>query len=375
MKISRHDVRRTFALVLLSAATASGCALAGDEPVQPADPMAAVAHTAQPLQLTYTSGVHMVVEDLVQTPMARSTAALRIRNSRPTAPFGSCGMTFVSRHYGVTAAHCVDHLALNNDRITAEEIWFGLLDIRELLGYMQVYGSSIADFRPGATLRTGYNVRRFSDCRVTRRCDTRFGGKQACPAGIPANQDVDLAMVYCPSRPSGVYAQTTSSLAQMGWPIDIDDFYTVNVNTWWFHEVYDLPTEPDGTNRWAQYGAYRGRQYANQNWHYTREHQLLPLASLTWPNGTYYSSIPSSDPTLNTTDTPACHGTSGSGVFIYGTNYFLGPVSTVGSDSQSNGRLCERFNAVGPGQRLSTYVRGVLTNAFVRNSPEVVADM
>ena len=346
-----------------------------DEPLLIADPPPEVAHTSQELQLTYAQyGVQLVANELAQTKASLSSAAIRVRNAKPTVPFATCGMTWVSKHYGVTAAHCVDSVPIRTGRLTVEEeISIDVAREPEIWNYLTVLGTSIADFRPAGTLGAGYGLIRYNDCSVTRRCDTRFGGKQGCPSTMPA-ENVDIALIKCPNRFNTDYAKTASALTELGWPRDLDDLTTLALDVWWFHELYNLPIEPDGTNRWAQYGAYGGTSTANQNWHYLREHQLLPLLSRSWADGTLYRSIMSNALETNATDVPVCHGTSGSGVFISGTDILLGPLVTAGGNSQSGGRLCERFDRVLPGQWLSNYIRGVHTDAFVRGSLELSTD-
>jgi hypothetical protein len=138
------------------------------------------------------------------------------------------------------------------------------------------------------------------------------------------------------------------------------------------HEVYNLPFEDDGTERWDHYGEYISGQ-PNNNFHY-RQHQLVPLLSYSFPNGTKYRTVPFGDPTLNSMDTPVCHGTSGSRVFAGDSNILLGPVISPGNGSQISNRLCDRFNSLQPSVDNTRYIRGAITAAFVNGSPEVLAN-
>jgi hypothetical protein len=356
-------------LSISMAASIAACSLPLDEPLQVADPDPSVAQAAAGLQLAYTPGVHLA-DARFNRSLARMVAALRLTNVEPTMPVASCGLTWVSHHYGVTAAHCVKHLGIRERRLTVEEVIVEQLDPVQTANYMTVLGSWSTGFQPAGQLTTGYATRRYTDCYVSRRCGTDdIGGRQGCPIA----ETVDIALVKCPNRDFSEHADTTSALLPSN-PVDIDDQVTLPVNTWWFHEVYNLPTEDDGTDRWHNYGKYLGKTQANQNWHYTREHQLLPLVSIFYPNGTPYSTVPSLRAVLNDMDTPICHGTSGSGVFIFGTNILLGPAISAGSNSQISDRLCEPADRAVPGTSLTTYVRGAITDAFVRNSPEVATD-
>lgn len=340
-----------------------------NEPVEIVEPQFEVAKSTQELQLSYIPWATLAGSN-VGTAMTDVTGVIRGRNISPTVPFGSCGMTWVSKHYGVTAAHCVKHLAIRQMSLIVEQVYLGELDSTEFWNYATVLGDWSTGWRPGGTLTRGYATRRFTGCYVSRRCDTRNGGRQSCPI----TDEADIALIKCPGRTDTEHAQTTGDLAQFGLPADVDDLVTLNVDTWWYHELYLLPTEDDGTERWSKYGKYGGETVANQNWHYTREHQVLPLLSHQHPTGELYRTVPTTRTMLNETDTPICHGTSGSGVFISGTNYLLGPTNSQGRQSQIAGRLCEPADRAVPGASKATYIRAAITNAFVRNSPEVTTD-
>jgi len=347
---------------------ALGCTGEIDRAIQVGEPATEIARAGAALQLGYTPNVNLVTRELGGTTMAQASAALRLTNIKPGVPFGSCGITFVSKHYAVTAAHCVDHIPIRG-RVTVEEIDLGDYDPNEFFASLIVQGTW-PNFVPTARLTSAYAASRMHGCIVTRRCDPNEGGRQACPIA----ENADIALVKCTERLKTDYARTTHALAIDGWPTDVDDQLNMFINVWWFHELYAMPTEDDGSDRWAHYGALTTGQ-ESQNWHYLYDHQLLPLLSFSFDDGTQYHTLTSTHATRNTTTAPACHGTSGSGVFLNGANIFLGPVITAGADSQASGRLCDRFDAVGTQQRLASYIRGTITNAFVRNSPEVVGDM
>jgi hypothetical protein len=352
-------------LVVLGLAL-SGCIDSG-ESVQIMEPEFEVAKTTQPLQEGNGYGVYLVDRDVV-TNIKHSVAALRLTKP-PEMPHGSCGMTWVSAHYGVTAQHCLGTLAHNQRNLTVEEITVDKLNASQLNEYMNVY-LWWPFFVNGATLTTGYSTQRYT-CSIVRRCSSEptWGGRNNC--GM--NDDVDIALVHCPDRTKRNHAWTTETLFPYGIPADIDDLVTLDVNTWWFHEVYRMPTFDDGSDRWRNYGLY-DRDRLNENWHYTRAHQLLPLLSYAHPGGTPFRTVPSNVDTLNETDTPYCHGTSGSGVFLSGANVLLGPAIGIGVHSQIGGKLCEPATNAGPGRSVSSYVRAVLTARFMTTSPEVNTD-
>ena len=350
-------------------ATALSACTAADEPVEAIEAEPVVAKTAQPLQLFNGTHVHLV-DAGITTSVKYSVAALRLRNISATAAFGSCGLTWVSQHYGVTAAHCVSHLPLRQESLIVEEIYLDQLDPNQTNAYVTVNGSW-PNFSPGGTLTTGHGTTRYNRCYVSRRCSTRWGGREGCPIA----EDVDIALIKCSERQFYEHAETAEVLpAWYGLPENLDDQLSLNINVWWFHEIYNLPVSDDGTDRWRNYGAYGGTGTENLNWHYTREHQLLPLVSDHSPSGDLYRTVAFDGGILNTIDAPICHGTSGSGVFISGTNIFLGPAVSAGNQSEINGKLCEPVASASPGESLATYVSGTVTASFVRGSPEVATD-
>jgi hypothetical protein len=317
------------------------------------------------LQLAYGSAVHLVTGNFLAAPAARTVAAIRNTNVNG-GPHASCGATFVSKHYAVTAAHCVPNITIRTGTVTVEETVLEQLDLPQLNAYATVSGTW-PNWQPGATLTTGYGILP-TTCTVTRRCSSAFGTRQGCP--IP--EDADIALLRCPDRVASNRARTTASLASAGLPSNFDDLFDFVITVWWFHEVYNLPIENDGTERWTHYG--QKTTVLSDNWHYTRKHQLLPLLSLQFPNGTRYRTTQMNHATLNGVDAPACHGTSGSGVFAGDTNVLLGPVIAPGAASQIQGRLCERFDVAQPGAENTRYIRGAITAAFVAGAGEIASD-
>lgn len=311
----------------------------------------------QALQLAGFAGGGVRV---VEGPMLRApTAAVRGRDVEPGAPHGSCGSTFVSPHYAITAGHCVDKLRLG-ETVELEEIEISTLNWIELLDYVSVSGTW-PEWSVGR-LTTGYEVTSY-DCELRRLC---YGAQNGdCPL---ANTDVDLALLWCPQRQRSTFAVTTDALTPWGTPTYIDEIVRLPVDVWWYHEVYDLPIEEEQTDYWTHYGLKRAYK---DNWHYQKKHQLLPLLSAGSPaGGTYLSNGLRGD--LVTIDTPGCHGTSGSGVFLDGFNLLLGVVSTFGPDVPP-GVLCDRTDLPSGGDHMR-YVRARDTAAFVKNATEVYQD-
>jgi hypothetical protein len=362
MNLNRFSsrVRALSSLALLSAATA-GCTSEVSDEFQPEYDLATA---TEAVQSVYTLWSALVSNALSTLPMAKATAAIRMTNNSNGAIHATCGATFVSRNYAVTAAHCVSAIIFQTGLLTLEEINVTQLDSNEVSAYSTVVGTW-PNWQPAGRLTTGYSIRN-SLCTVQRRCSNFWGTRQACPIA----EDADIALIHCPNRLNTDRALTTAEIAPF--PVDIDDQATLTVNTWWFHEVYNLPVEDDGTERWQHYGRYISGQ-PNNNFHY-RPHQLVPLLSYWFPDGTKYKTVPFNGATLNSMDTPVCHGTSGSGVFAGDSNVLLGPAISAGNHSQIGNRLCDRFNALQPGGDNTRYIRGAITAAFVTGSPEVLAN-
>jgi hypothetical protein len=276
--------------------------------------------------------------------MGVSTAM--IRHVDPEKYMISCGMTFVSNHYAITAAHCVPGKSVNgtfNDIIgnstslTIEEYYIKNLNYNFLTLSALVSGPDYTwpeYFRPyRLDDSVGYVVRTTTGCKVVRRCSKNYGQYNCNLAAVNGLGDpnyVDLALVYCPNRNwqgrSWLYASSSTN-------------YSQNVQVWWFNEVLYLATNP-GTvdpnqqplDNWDHYGYYYPNPPAPVppiNYHYYQADgasdlpQPLPLISYRDASGKRYKSSGRSTDwpqlqmqgyTVNT-NVPSCHGMSGSGVF------------------------------------------------------------
>lgn len=367
---------------------ATGCAeeFQIDSPVE-------VDVNSSPLQSKYLnnmfSGVFAVTGSLVDLNQARSTAVIKTRNPKPHIPFGSCGATFVSPHFAVTAAHCVENMPLNavsSNDFFMEEVALGNLNASELSAYQNILGTwgQGVGWSHG-TLTQGYFTSRFNQCRVVRRCSHHNVNdtQNACPLG----RTVDIALIHCPDRASTRFSLSPDivQLIEPSLPASHWDQTNQQLNIWWFHELYELPIEPgppSPPDRWEHYGQLAPE---NQNFHYTKWHQVIPLLSIGHPtlvNGqAQLLRVIGANRTIAdemVANAPACHGTSGSGVFAHDTSVFLGPLVHPDPDgnTQLGSRLCDRFNSgQSPDLGRSSYINAKTTAAFVRGAPEVYRDL
>lgn len=283
----------------------------------------------------------------------------------------TCGVTFISTHYAVTAAHCVDgtDLPSTSTMFTVEQIDVSAVAPATLQASANETDGFLTSF-PGYTFgqltaAQGYAVKRFTQCHVVTRCSYD---------NVNCSDVADVALIQCNDRP-----WFSPSI-----PVASSDPQQGNVDMEWYHEVYAgmpvAPPQPSTTtfgrllyfhneDRYQHYTVYPPvphdelDQYAwDQNFHYYGggKNQLLPLVAQAYligdvtvgPHRLGKDPNPTNDPSYDVvwTDLYGCHGTSGSGVFQWvttdGTHYtpqLLGPVS---SDTQQSGlwtNLCDTY--------------------------------
>jgi hypothetical protein len=277
----------------------------------------------------------------------------------------TCGLTFVSAHYAITAAHCIELGSVPDPAnatfpVSTYDIsgvsWDNLVAAQNLRGSFPAYSHKML------TAADGYKQKTLTQCHVIHRCGSTWG---------PYNCDMeaDVALIKCDDRsPFGPYMDVAESDDGQG-----------DVEVRWYHEVFAVsrqrptpPVHPDNPLEQAIYDALLDKwdHYANHpggpesNYHYFATNQLMPLVSSPWYVGDLVfprrrlGPGTGFDSTYMWTDLFGCHGTSGAGVTQIGTSgrhELLGPTSKVGDTWDS--RLCADPIAARPGQKLMGYTR------------------
>ncbi len=336
------------------------------------------------------AGVHLVKS--WRGRKAKSVGAVRPWGETWSAAWdyeSMCGATFISPHYAITAAHCVDEDMVPNaysdsspTKFRVEEYDITSLNMNEFHDQKRIYDSYVGN--PGIgewpayyvydkmTTAEGYK-KTTNTCYLVSRCTY---GRKNCDI---TTYNVDIALIYCPNRASAsdnwVKVASSSESETSG-----------NAEIWWFHEIAELahgkydhiynPYMPDDS--YDHYGKYG----TSQNFHYVSpggtKLQLLPVVSYKHGNSSNtkykrvnfttpsnYSNLPNS---LRWVTARGCHGTSGSGVFVAG-NWndsdprLLGPVAIhpAGWTQDANGNPAEDF-----GTGLCHYLGGTTNLSHAR---------
>src|SRR6185312_1659639 len=126
-RLPMHNVLRSnrilgrsvpFVLALVTA----GCGSSGFDPSQAGHEPEKIASAAEGLQAGYWLPGIKVVGSLISYGAAQSVAAIRGVNVEPGSPNVSCGATFVSPHYAITASHCVKNITAKTGTFSVEQV-------------------------------------------------------------------------------------------------------------------------------------------------------------------------------------------------------------------------------------------------------------
>lgn len=240
---------------------------------------------------------------------------------RPELPLRySCGVTFVSPSYAVTAAHCVaDDTGLPRVQMfrPGPELESAVPQAALLRGSWPDLTHDVLD------ASSGYFVDEY-DCEIALRCDPRWGSLTACPYGT---EERDVALLRCEGRPGDTYGYLPIAEQQ---PTAGTVVYMP-----WKHEVYDIAQSAADQSELSDHYVERGTIETNLHYFGNNENQLLPLRSIPWADGTERTTAGD-----GWTDLMGCHGTSGSGLLVRGTlGYQVWGIATTGSPDL-NDKLC-----------------------------------
>ena len=287
----------------------------------------------------------------------------------------TCGITFVSPRYAITAAHCVDDMSCGGDGRTFKVRHFDIGDVYwrsvEEAVQLKVDGNNAeAAFEDGwqqnryLNSDDGYEIT-FEDskCEVVALCDKdgRYGRKNAQLCKVNGKEFVkDIALVFCPNRPISEYLEVAR---------DSDVKVGKEVEAHWYHELLDVPPAYSGDDCKKIYRSSPNSTEARQcpsvvghyniyipgaksnNYHYIgypsiRESQLFPLVTIPFKENGKSIKPKISDVSDNVTaNVWGCHGMSGTGLLVKDSNghrRLVGPTSTNTGYSKLGKRLCEK---------------------------------
>jgi hypothetical protein len=313
-------------------------------------------------------------EGTLFSPLTDSPTGKQTYAADGTALRMSCGITFISAHYGVTAGHCVggsNHNLSSTltvqmyrlDGLSSATVEDMISTASELWGAFPYYFHQNMDsVAANAPSPYSSNIDQYL-CSVEVACGM---SSYQCPWTLP---QPDVALVYCPGGPGATYGYLNVAGA---------DIPTAEVMMPWSHEIYDV-SNTSASNYQDLLTHYVGLSTDDQNFHYfgkntygNERNQLLPLVSTRWPNGTPRTKLPAAQQGTafeTWTDLLGCHGTSGSGVLQqnpYNHNWeLLGPAAQGGW----TGLCADPTQFLVPGVRGISYLNVDVTQTLANLHP------